>query len=110
MQQILEGWERPVIDLEGEKKKYPRRAGISAFGAGGSNAHVVVEEYNQEKTMDHHGYPHPALIVLSAKDVTALQQQVERLLEAIESDNDRDLMDVAYTLQVGRRPWKSGWL
>ncbi|WP_407711722.1 SDR family NAD(P)-dependent oxidoreductase [Bacillus inaquosorum] len=102
VQQILEGWERPVIDLEGEKKKYPRRAGISAFGAGGSNAHVVVEEYNQEKTMDHHGYPHPALIVLSAKDVTALQQQVERLLEAIESDNDRDLMDVAYTLQVGR--------
>ena len=28
----------------------PRRAGVSAFGFGGSNFHVVLEEYNSEKT------------------------------------------------------------
>ena len=103
VQQNLEEWKRPVIDLGGEEKEYPRRAGISAFGAGGSNAHVVIEEFIQEKMVDHQvDSLHPALIVLSAKDVTALQQRAERLLEAIESLDDGDLRDVAFTLQVGR--------
>lgn len=102
VQQTLENWERPVINVEGEEKKYPRRAGISAFGAGGSNAHVVVEEFNPDKIMEHHEHAHPAIIVLSAKDPSALRQRVERLVETMESFDERHLMDVAYTLQIGR--------
>ncbi|MBW1836026.1 MAG: acyltransferase domain-containing protein, partial [Deltaproteobacteria bacterium] len=31
------------------RKKHPRRSGVSAFGFGGSNFHVVLEEYSQNK-------------------------------------------------------------
>ena len=46
----------------------------------------------------------PAVIVLSAQNAERLSEQVGRLLAAIESQGlgDHDLVDVAYTLQVGR--------
>ncbi|MCD4804174.1 MAG: acyltransferase domain-containing protein, partial [Desulfobacterales bacterium] len=31
------------------KKEHPRRSGVSAFGFGGSNFHIVLEEYNRNK-------------------------------------------------------------
>lgn len=107
VQRSLQEWKRPVLNLDGEEKEYPRRAGISAFGAGGSNAHIVVEEYIREERTEHNhatGPVHPALIVLSAKDDEALRRRVRQLLDAMEEQPfaDSDLADLAYTLQVGR--------
>lgn len=45
IQHQLSEWNRPVVNVTGEQKEYPRIAGISAFGAGGSNAHAVIEEF-----------------------------------------------------------------
>jgi len=79
----------------------PRRAGVSAFGIGGTNAHVVLEE----------APPRPApesprrrqLLVLSARSEAALDGASARLRERLGGAEAPHLADVAYTLQTGRR-------
>lgn len=103
VQHRLEPWKRPVVIENGQSHEYPRRAGISSFGAGGSNAHVIVEEYIEEgveKTSKSRNVTAP--IVLSAKTKEALRDRAKQLVNAIEEDNTLPFLDVAYTLQVGR--------
>ncbi|SFE52026.1 Phosphopantetheine attachment site [Chitinophaga sp. CF118] len=80
-----------------------RRAMINSFGAGGSNAHLVVEEYLSEHK-EQYTSAAPAIIVLSARDAERLQEQVSNLKAYVESQPDIDLFDIAYTLQIGREP------
>ncbi|WP_052410167.1 SDR family NAD(P)-dependent oxidoreductase [Paenibacillus durus] len=102
VQQELGPWERPV--MEGER--LPRRAGISSFGAGGANAHVIIEEYRETRPNQQAAETpeRPVMIVLSAKSAERLKAQAEQLLEALQSGvyGGCTLADVGYTLQVGR--------
>src|SRR6185312_6875145 len=79
----------------------PRRAGISSFGIGGTNAHVIVEEAPAQESPDQ-GRPNQ-LLVLSAKTETALNTAAANLAKYLKSHPDVNVADVAYTLQVGRR-------
>ncbi|MDD5271871.1 MAG: SDR family NAD(P)-dependent oxidoreductase, partial [Methylovulum sp.] len=85
-------------------KLLPRRAGISGFGIGGSNAHIILEEYLRPPVTVHTISKPPYLIVLSAKKPERLKALVDNLLNYLDSQGltDRDLPDLAYTLQVGR--------
>lgn len=84
----------------------PRKAGVSSFGFGGVNAHIVIEEYmkKQERKPASMSEQTPVIILLSAKDAERLKVYARELLEHIEIEGYEDarLADIAYTLQVGR--------
>jgi acyl transferase domain-containing protein/acyl carrier protein/SAM-dependent methyltransferase len=79
----------------------PRRAGVSSFGFGGANAHAVLEEYVPSIRQSRPAADEPQLIVLSAKTDERLIAYV-RALRAYLDKADPELIDLAYTLQVGR--------
>ncbi len=79
----------------------PRRVGVSSFGVGGTNAHVVMEEPPPREPAS----PCPRtvhLLPLSAKTPEALTAMCRRLADHLTVHPDIDLADVAYTLQTGR--------
>jgi phthiocerol/phenolphthiocerol synthesis type-I polyketide synthase E len=84
----------------------PRRAAVSSFGIGGTNAHVIVEEDPAlaEPVTTHADELH--LLPLSARTPEALERASEALSRALDDPARPPLGDVAYTLQVGRRAMK----
>jgi amino acid adenylation domain-containing protein len=84
----------------------PLRAGVSSFGIGGTNAHVILEEFIDNRPhRKHPGQRTASLIVLSAKTKTALEQTSKNLAAYLEANPHIDLSRAAYTLQVGRTPF-----
>jgi len=85
-----------------ETNGFPRRAGVSAFGVGGTNAHVVLEEAPPQKRTEETFRPY-SLLLLSAKTETALQTMASNLTGHFRVHTDVNFSDVIYTLQAGRK-------
>lgn len=98
LQRELAAWPAPAGTRAGK-----RIASVSSFGAGGANAHVIIEEY-AAPTNEPVAMPGPFLVLLSAKDEDRLRECAARLLDACRKLDERLLADVAYTLQVAREP------
>ena len=100
--QTLLDWPQP------NSIQHSRRAGISSFGAGGANAHILLEEYN-EPAIAGTVQEMPVIFLLSADTETRLQYYCERVLAFVKQEMSRDtehdrifLHRLAYTSQVGR--------
>jgi amino acid adenylation domain-containing protein len=79
----------------------PRRAGVSGFGFGGTNAHLILEEPPEPERIAT-DRSRPQLLTLSAKTATALPVMTERLAAHLSQHPEQALADVAHTLQQGR--------
>ncbi|MCA9157244.1 MAG: HAD-IIIC family phosphatase [Planctomycetales bacterium] len=91
----LRDWETP----------FPRRAGLSSFGVGGTNAHLVIEEAPPLAATMAASPPQtaPQLILLSARSAAALDAQRLAIVQHLQDHPQLDMADVAFTLQTGRK-------
>ena len=99
--QKLRPWTRSTVD----GISVPRVAGISSFGAGGSNAHVIISEHSSRAHHDENsgGEAGSALIVLSARNEDRVRDVAANLHRFLTASSSLDIHDIAYTLQVGRQ-------
>ncbi|MBS7542936.1 non-ribosomal peptide synthetase/type I polyketide synthase [Ancylobacter oerskovii] len=80
----------------------PRRTGTSAFGVGGTNVHVVMEEAPRPRARaDCEG--RAFVFPLSARSEAALAQARAALADHVANRPELRLDDIAHTLQQGRR-------
>ncbi|MFJ5222639.1 type I polyketide synthase [Streptomyces sp. NPDC088400] len=83
----------------------PRRAGVSAFGISGTNAHVILEQAPPEELTD--DVPAPSVTprvvpwLLSAKSGAALEAQVDRLT-SFAAANGHSPLDIGFALATER--------
>ncbi len=83
----------------------PRRAGVSSLGVGGTNAHIVIEEAPEAAPPAPSTRPFE-LLTLSARTETALDRAARNLAAKFRSEPGTSLADAAYTLAVGRKPFR----
>jgi acyl transferase domain-containing protein/NADP-dependent 3-hydroxy acid dehydrogenase YdfG/acyl carrier protein len=104
-------WSPGTVRLLAESRPWtpadgaPRRAGVSAFGVGGTNAHVILEAAPSPPT------PPPVAagllpFVLSAKSEGALRGQARALTAHLLAHPELGLADVALSLATTRTPFE----
>lgn len=104
----------PMIDLNalpavipGDGMKWPASkkalaAGISSFGFSGTNAHVIVREFNPSQRTHTDRDTGNTVLSLSAKDEIDLAEMTREYADFLALHPELDVNDICYTAHVGR--------
>ncbi|MCB2360148.1 SDR family NAD(P)-dependent oxidoreductase [Clostridium estertheticum] len=106
IQRETEEWRQMVVNEKWSGAIFPRRAGLSSFGATGTNVHIILEEYiKADSSVESDPMIGESVIIpLSAKNKERLHAYVSKLLDFIKEKSDANLKDISYTLMIGRVP------
>ncbi|MEY9891974.1 acyl transferase domain-containing protein/thioesterase domain-containing protein/acyl carrier protein [Catenulispora sp. MAP5-51] len=92
-----------------EQNGHPRRAGVSAFGYSGTNAHVIIEQAPADESKAKTDSSEPLTqtpvtlpLLLSARTQQAVPAQAERLAAYLLAHPELDLFDVGHALAASR--------
>ena len=80
----------------------PRRAGVSAFGIGGTNAHMILEEPPVLESIQPEIERPLQVLSLSAKSQKALRELAGRYETHLKSNPSQSLVDICFTANLGR--------
>lgn len=100
----LTDWESEHSHQANPRPAWIRRAGVSSFGVGGTNVHVVLEEFANPARMTDAGRP-VQLVTWSAKSTDSLDAYKQHLASFAEKTTESNLADIAFTLQTTRAPF-----
>lgn len=94
------------INSKWKKSDSPRRASINSFGFGGSNAHVVLEEYKEEaiKVAEK---KESYVLKISSKDDESTAKLAEKYLNKLVETSDEEFNDFLNTANKGRADYAS---
>ncbi|MER7708882.1 SDR family NAD(P)-dependent oxidoreductase, partial [Kitasatospora sp. NPDC097605] len=100
-------WSAGAVELLTEARPWPqtgapRRAGVSAFGISGTNAHAIVEQAPDVTDTPSAAAGSVVPWVVSGKSAAALRAQIERLREYVTASPGLSPVDVGYSLATGR--------
>ncbi|NQX71853.1 polyketide synthase dehydratase domain-containing protein [Paenibacillus alba] len=112
LQKMAEEWKQPLVQDGSRTIYYPRRAGVSAFAASGSNAHIILEEYSaKESAIAHRPEGKYVIVPISARNNKELKEYCSKILNhctnwlngRLQYPKHTDILySLAYTMQVGR--------